>query len=64
MCSDHMGTGELSFLILLKKKLNGLFIEASQFVILIFKSPMDSLTKLNVLTGSDREVRVGPLKTF
>ena len=64
MCSDHMGPGELSFLILLKTNLMACLLNASLFVILIFESLMDSLTKSNVLTGSDREVRVGPLKMF
>ena len=53
VCSSHMGPGELACL-----------WRASQFVVLIFKNLIDSLTKLNILTWRDREVRVGPLKTF
>ena len=52
-CSSHMGSGECAC-----------SWRASQFVVLIFKNLIDSLTKLNILMGRDREVRVGPLKTF
>ena len=51
MCSSHMRPGDLSFLILLKTNFMACLKNASQFVILIFKSLMDSLTKLNVLRG-------------
>ena len=64
MCSSHMGPGGLSFLFLLETNFMACLWSASWFIILIFKSLMDSFARLNILTGNDREVRVGPLKMF
>ena len=51
MCSSHVGPGELSDLILLKTNFGACLWRASQFVVLIFKSLIDNLSKLNILTG-------------
>ena len=51
MCSSHMGPGELSDLILLKTNFGACLWRALWFVVLIFKSFMDNLAKLNILTG-------------
>ena len=55
MCTSHMGPGELSDLNLLNTNFGACLWRASQFVVLIFKSIIDSLTKLNVLTGGETE---------
>ena len=51
MCSSHMEPDELSDLILLKTNSGACLWRALQFEVLIFKSLIDSLTKLNILTG-------------
>ena len=50
-----MGPGELSDLIFLKENFGACLWRGSQFVVLIFKSLIDSLTKLNILTGGETE---------
>ena len=50
-----MVPGELSDLNLLNTNFGACLWRASQFVVLIFKSIIDSLTKLNVLTGGETE---------
>ena len=57
MCSSHMGPGELSGLIMLETNFGACLWRASQFGVLIFKSLIDSLTKLNILTGGETERR-------
>ena len=57
MCSNHMGPGELhvSDLVLLKTKFGACLWRASQFVVPVFKSLIDNLAKLNILTGGETE---------